>query len=331
MRRKTVLLTIFMFINSFIFINSTTAGSKRINVNLKKAINFKAERSSDIQYFTMESKVINYGLDGIREGLTTYRLLLKVMPSEKSGKSGDEYTCLRFTIQSNEFEEVEVPALKNWTHYFDEAGIDSKGQVFGINHSKFENLYDDKGNELDISTKYIVYNVFIDFHGICFLFAQPTTEGNGIQHLSKIGDKIVHAAAFTQAPTNLGSIIKEGSFFQNGEITLELKGISLLNNKPCSLIEYDSGKSSFIMLMQPAPGFEIKTKGSSHYYGDIYKNLKTNWVQKVILKEFVVSETIIPAPVSSTKNSITEREIVIQNITKENMSEILNTLKGNKP
>ena len=98
----------------------------------------------------------------------------------------------------------------------------------------------------------------------------------------------------------LGIDSKRFSFFKNGKVTLEFKGISLIDKNKCALIDYDSGESSFMMIMQPAPNLEIKTIGSSHYYGDIHKNLESNWIQKVTLKEMVVSETSIPAPFLNT-------------------------------
>jgi hypothetical protein len=66
--------------------------------------------------------------------------------------------------------------------------------------------------------------------------------------LKKIGDKIVHAAAFSEPKLNLA-----GSFFKNGEITLEFKGLSRVNGKSCALIGYDSGESSFKMVVNPIP------------------------------------------------------------------------------
>ena len=117
------------------------------------------------------------------------------------------------------------------------------------------------------------------------MFAESTTEGNGIQNLKKIGQKIVHAAAFSEPPVNLGSNVSEGSFFKNGEITLEFKGLSVVNDRQCALLEYDSGESSFKIIMEPMPNMEIQTVGSSHYQGDIYKDLATNWVQKITMNE----------------------------------------------
>jgi hypothetical protein len=47
--------------------------------------------------------------------------------------------------------------------------------------------------------------------------ARPTAGGGGIQELRRIGQQIVHASAFTEPPLNLGSGIKKGSVFRNGE------------------------------------------------------------------------------------------------------------------
>ena len=104
------------------------------------------------------------------------------------------------------------------------------------------------------------------------------------------GDRIVHAVAFTQAPVNLGSMVKSGSFFRNGEVTLELKGVSLIDGAACALVGYDSGESTLKMLMAPSQDIEAVTEGGSEYKGDIYIDLETGWVRKVTLDEFVVTE-----------------------------------------
>ncbi len=162
----------------------------------------------------------------------------------------------------------------------------------------------------------ILYNAFIDFHAFCNIFSETTSDEKGIQDLSRIGQKIIHAAAFSAPPTNLGKNISEGSFFKNGEITLEFKGLSIVNEKQCALIGVDSGESSFKMIMHPIDDMEIVTVGSSHYKGDIYKDITTNWVQKVTFDEVVISETKIPMPPNKI-NSIVERNIVIKNVSKD--------------
>jgi hypothetical protein len=150
------------------------------------------------------------------------------------------------------------------------------------------------------------------------VFAEKTDSGKGVQDLKKIGDKIIHAASFSKPSVSLGSKVEEGSYFKNGEITLAFKGISLVNKKACALLGYDSGESSFYMLTKPFPNMEVKTKGSSHYQGDIYKDLDGGWIQKATLHELVVSETIVPG-MANKINSVIERSIQIDNVDKINL------------
>jgi len=310
MQKKSLGLAIIVFL---ILGEIAAAQSPRLD-HLHKEFDLSGAHSQQAQYFMMESKLITYALDGKRLGTDIYRLHLKCVPAKLAKRDGDEYTCSRFTVQQGEMAEVVIPALANWTYIFKNTGQDEKGQVFGIDHGKFENLVDASGKALPIDKAYHVYNAFIDFHAFCNVFAEPTTAGNGIQNLKKIGQKIVHAAAFSEPPVNLGNNIAAGSSFKNGEITLEFKGVSVVNGRPCALLEYDSGESSFKMLMKPMPDMEVRTTGSSHYFGDIYKDLATQWVQKVTMTELVVSETILPMPPNKI-NSVIERNIMIRNVS----------------
>jgi hypothetical protein len=279
---------------------------------LVQEYNLVPQHSKDTQYFEMESKLQTHAPDGTPQGWDVYRLSLRCVPSADPSR-GDEYTCLKFTVQINKSPEVSIPSLTNWKYIFTSTpdARDEKGQVFGINHSKFEKLTDEEGKMLLVGNTYHVYNAFIDFHALGF-FGEKTIAGNGIQHLKHIGDKIVHVASFSQPPVNLGSQIAEGSYFKNGEVTLAFKGLGLVNQKACALLEYDSGESSFYMLMKPMANMEITTKGSSHYWGDIYKDLTTGWIQKASLREIVVSETIVPGQANKI-NSVIERSINIKN------------------
>ena len=315
MQSKLSRLAVLSF-GAFLFLaNVVTAQLARLD-NLNKEFDFTGAHSQQPQYFIMESKLITYALDGKRLGMDVYRLHLKCVPAKLAKTAGDEYTCARFTVQQGEGAEAVIPALANWTYVFKGTDQDEKGQVLGIDHSKFVNLVDADGKALPIDKTYHVYNAFIDFHAFCNVFAEPTTAGNGIQNLKKIGQKIVHAAAFSEPPVNLGNNIAVGSSFKNGEITLEFKGVSIVNGKPCALLEYDSGASSFKMIMKPMPEMEVRTVGSSHYFGDIYKDLVTQWVQKVTMTELVVSETILPMPPNKVNNVI-ERNIVIRNVSED--------------
>jgi hypothetical protein len=317
MKMKFRLLVIIVPITGFLSTPILCAQSSLSdNSILQRPFDLAGKRTQEPQYFFMETRLIQYALNGTRTGATIYRLCLKFVPAKNAGADGGDYVCARFTVQQDNDPEKEIPALAGWTYAFNAGGLDEKKQVFGIDHSKFENLMDSDGKPLPIENSYHVYNTFIDFHSFCNVFAEPTPQGNGIQDLKRIGQKIVHAAAFSEPPVNLGSQVAEGSFFKNGQITLELKGLSAVGGKPCALVAYDSGESSFKMIMQPTPEMKIQTAGSSHYFGDIYKDLATNWVQKATMTETVVSETALPMPPYKV-NAVIERQSVIQNVSAE--------------
>ncbi len=303
--------------------DKTVAQTNSLNDSiLRHEFNLGGERTKEEQFFIMQTTFINYQLNGKRAGHNTYKLFLKYTPASISGKEYDEYTCTKFVINLNDTSVVSIPALKDWTYKFKRSNgdIDEKGQVLGIDHAKFENLIDSKGNSIQQVQAYLIYNTFIDFHSFCDIFADRTFKGKGIQDLRKIGQKIIHESANSEPPVNLGSNIAKGSYFKNGEITLLLKGVSLVNDKTCALVGFDSGESSFYMKMNVAKDLEIQTIGSSHYKGDLYIDMKSNWVQKVIMDEFVLSETKLPFPPNKI-NSATERNTVIENVSKEKFSE----------
>ena len=286
---------------------------------LEQTFDLGADRSAKVQYFMMTSNLINYALDGTRLGTDTMRLRLKCVPATVSGRKADQYTCTDFTIEFGGGLEVSVPALRNWIYDFGPmtTGIDEKRQVFGIDHSQFEKLTDANGKPITPDKSYHLYNAFIDFHAFCNAFACPTPDGGkGVQHLKRIGDRIVHAAAFSEPPVNLGSNTAEGSTFKNGEVTLALKGLSSVDGQPCAIVAYDSGASSFKMLMKPMPNMEITAVGSSHYQGDIYIDLASRWVRKATMYELVVTETRLPMPPNKI-NGVVERDILIRNVTEQ--------------
>jgi hypothetical protein len=313
MKKITTLTVIMLSLMAFraqVWAQKATDTRKMLN----QQYNLVPNHSKDTQYFEMESRLMNYALDGTRLGTDVYHLFLRCVPS-KDPSIGDEYTCLKFAITINGNPETTVPSLTNWKYFFSlkPGAMDEKGQVFGIDHAKFENIKDASGTQVPVGNTYHVYNAFIDFHSM-YVFCENTGYGNGIQNLKSIGDHIIHAAANSQAPVNLGSQVAKGSNFKNGEVTLLFKGLSIENGKTCALIEYDSGESSFTMKMTPMPNMEVNTKGSSHYWGDIYKDLESGWFQKAILHEMVVSETNVPGV--NKINGVIERNISIRNIKK---------------
>jgi hypothetical protein len=256
-----------------------------------------SELKPEVRYYIQESTVIRMGFDGKRISSETFTLKLKCVPAALSGKGGDEYTCAEMRIRSADGTTATIPALAGWTYVFKgtASGLDAQGQVFGIPHAKFEGLADSRGAELSAIATYPVYNSFIDFHGFNDAFARPVMGGKGVQDLKAIGQKIIHAAAGTEPPVNLGKGIKEGSFFKNGEVVLALKGLSLVDGAACAVIGFDSGESTLKMIMPMTADKDIVTVGGSDYLGDIYVDLATRWVRKVTLDEFVLTETSLPA------------------------------------
>jgi len=308
--RSYLLLTI-----PILLIHFASAQQKNAKEALTATYDLGIEHSKEPQQFIMRSQLVLFAPDGSRKDSTLYTLSLHCVPGKKA-EDGDEFTCTRFTVRSNDAPEVSIPALANWKYVYKPTGNqkDEKGQVFGIDHAKFEKVVDSNGQVLPTEKQYHVYNAFIDFHALLF-FAERTVSGKGIQDLHKVGDKIVHVSAFSEPPVNLGSQIKEGSVFRNGEITLEFKGLSSMNNKTCVLLGYDSGNSSFKMVMEPMPAMQINTTGSSHYWGDIYKDLQFGWLQKADLHELVVSETEIKGQANKV-HSVIERKIEIRNLSR---------------
>jgi hypothetical protein len=310
MKRQVISLAIAIFIFPSIYLFAQKK-SDAVTI-LTKQYNLVPRHSKDTQYFEMISRMDTHALDGTLQTWDIYHLYLRCVPSNDPAK-GDEYSCLKFTVQINKGPELIIPPLTGWKYYFSMTAnaLDQKGQVFGIDHAKFENLKDEKGNAVPAGNTYHVYNAFIDFHSM-FVFCESSGVGKGAENLKQLGDKIIHSASYSQPPVNLGSQIAEGSYFKNGEVTLLFKGLSWENGKTCALIEYDSGQSSFFMKIKPMPNMEVVTKGSSHYWGDIYKDLAGGWFQKATLHEMVISETDIPS--MNKVNNVVERSISIKNI-----------------
>lgn len=316
MKRETILTSLSLWVICSAASVLTAESAFTNDAILRQTFELGGERSQETQYYLMESKLMTYALDGKRLGMDVFRLRLKCVPAKIAGKEGDEYTCAKFTVQFDDQPEVEIPAIKNWTYVFKipPTGIDEKGQTLGIDHGPFETLMDAAGRAIPPDKAYHVYNAFIDFHAFCNVFAERVDDGAGIQDLKSIGQKIVHEAAFSEGPVNLGSNVAEGSTFKNGEVTLELKGLSWVAGATCALVGYDSGESSFQMKLEPMPNMEVRTVGSSHYKGDIYIDLATNWVKKATMDEVVVAEATLPMSPNKV-NTVIERNIIIRNVT----------------
>ena len=108
---------------------------------LEREFDLAAARSQDVQVFSMESRLIEYALDGTIAGTFIMRLGLKCVPADVGGTEADEYTCLGFTLGPEGGPELHIPALEGWSHAFDERGMDEKGQVFGIDSAQVIDIF----------------------------------------------------------------------------------------------------------------------------------------------------------------------------------------------
>lgn len=308
-----------VLICSFLIILASSVITAQIKSNdleiFNRSFQLGGERSSEKQFFICETEVKTFNPDGTLESKDSYILYLKYIPGDKT--ENEFYECSRFEIQTNDSITRTVPSLEGWTYspFLKGSAKDENNQVFGIDHKKFENLVDQNNNGFPPEKSYLIYNSFIDFHAFCNVFAEEKAGQKGIQDIHKIGERVIHYASYSNPPVNLGGAIKEGSYFANGEITLELKGLSKVNEKETAIVHYDSGESSFKMIMEPMPGVTINTRGRSHYFGDIFIDLNTKWVQKIIMAEIVVAQSKLPFPPNEI-SSIAERHSQILNVSK---------------
>ena len=251
------------------------------------------ERSLEPQYYHMDVEIITRASDGSRAKVETYSMRLMGKPVNPSDGKSDRWTCDWFTIKIGEGAEVTVPAMEGWSYDFNTGvGIDEHGQVLGIPHAKFESLTDNKGRKLDALVAYQIYNQFVQFHAYVDHFATPAAEGGkGIQDLKSIGDSIVIDGSSEDLPLSVGLIIKEDSIYKSGVETLELKGLSVVDNKPCALLGIDGGDGSYTMVMEIAPDVNAKTVGGTRYFGDIYVDIKSMWLKKAEITVVDVTET----------------------------------------
>jgi hypothetical protein len=304
---------------------TSRTGASRVSSDLNGTFDLAGERTPQVLYFRQETEFVHIGFDGRRTGSETYVVTLRCVPAALSGREGDQYTCGEFQVRVGEHPAATIPSLAGWSYLFGvtPTGTDDKGQVFGIPHDKFEEVVDSRGNPLPVGIRYAVYNNFIDFHAFTDVFARPTVEGGGIQALNRIGQKVVHAAAFSEPPVNLGSGIKPGSVFRNGEVTLEFKGVSIVDGAPCALVGYNSGESTLRMIMPLAGDKDMETVGGSQYTGDLYIDLATRWVRKVTMDEFVVTETRLPGAAPKI-DAYTVRHLLIRMISQAEFEQRLN-------
>lgn len=276
------------------------------------------KRDRGTHYFKVESKLTTRSSSGKLKGVDTFRQLLSVTPGDRSDGQPDRFTCSRFSVQQGSNPAVGVPALEGFSYevnrdLLDKNSFDEQGQLYGIPESAFEGLADSKGEKLPFEISYQVYSVFFYYHSYTD-YAVPPPEGNGVQHLRRVGDRIVHHSAFAESPIP-GQLAKRGSTWKEGEVTLEFKGLGWIEERPCAILTFDSGTCTWFMPMNYMPVMNLKTTGVSNYRGEIQLDLESMWVKRLdmILSE-ITRTTMWGIPVNK---SVPTTNLTIEAISQE--------------
>jgi hypothetical protein len=273
------------------------------------------ERSMEPHYYHLQTEVAIHSTKGILKSTDVYRERLICEPGDRSAGEADTFTCARFSLQREDGPEVTIPSLKGFSYKvnkqrLDKAGLDEEGQLYGIPEAQFEDLIDSTGEKLPFEVGYQVYSAFFYYHGYTD-YAEPTAEGNGVQHLKKVGDKIVHDAAFAELPLP-GSLAGKGSFWKNGEVTLEFKDLGEVDGSACAILGLDWGECRWAMPMTIMRPMRLKTVGVSFCRGDIFLDLESRWVRKLVTtltEETVTSMWGIPVDRSKPVTILTIRAL----------------------
>ncbi len=293
---------------------------------LRGPFDLSLERTSEEQFYEMQTQFIHMGFNGVRTGVETYLFRLKCNPAGLSGGTLDEYSCSEFGLQLGSEPIVTIPALRGFTYRFNYlSGVTDRGPLFGVPQSPFRGMKDNLGNPIAADVCYATYNNFVDFHALCDVFPRPLKYIRGVEQLKNIGDRIVHPGANSEAPVSLEGVVRPGSVFRNGELTLELKGLSLLESRPCALLNYDSGESTLRMSFIRGDTEDLKMEGGSEYTGDIYIDLTSGWVRKVTLDEFVVTQTFTSSQPAKIPG-YTVRHILLRMVAKDDFGKPLSVI-----
>jgi len=264
-----------------------TAAGTNMGGNLRVPFDLSSERRREAQSFSMSTEYVHLGLDGRRHNVESYALRLQYAPKTSPAGTADQFTCSELQLRVDEGAPMSIPELKNLVYVFDPT---SSAPLWGIPQERFMSLTVGD-TPLPFSVRYASYINFIDFHSFNDILTRPIKRGRGIQGLTEIGQRIVHPLSFIEAPLSFGAEIGPGSTFRNGEVTLELKGVSVVDGAACAIVAYDAGESKLKMNTRDATGAESVTEGGSHYKGDIHVDLATRWVRRATLDEYRTTET----------------------------------------
>ena len=180
----------------------TLQASESSKVDLNKNFDLAGSRTQKIHYYEMVTRIMKFSPGG--KSISSEELRLKLMwtPAALAGTNGDQFKCIKLTMQTGSEPPVAFPELQGWSYaltHLDE-GVDEKGQIFGIEHSKFENMKNSKGEPVTSETAYTLYNAFIDFHTFAHVYARKMSDGKVIDALKTIGQSLIHTSSHREAP-----------------------------------------------------------------------------------------------------------------------------------
>ena len=259
----------------------------RLRADLAGPFDLSSDRRRAAGVFEMQTTYSHFDSAGRKAGGESYVLHLRSLPADPA-RAAQPYDCAGLEVQVGDAELVSIPELTNWSYEFNPAQL---SPLWGIPQERFSAL-SDGARPLPFAVRYAAYVNFIDFHSINDVFTRPMAGGSGsIQDLTAIGQSVQHPTAFMEAPITFGDEIKPGSTFRNGQVTLELKGLSVVDGSPCAILSFAAGDNTLKMITVDASGRESMTDGCSQYKGDIDVDLATLWVRRASLDEYQVAET----------------------------------------
>jgi len=252
------------------------------------SVNFSLPKTTGSHDYVTTTESRSYSPDGVPTRIATYSAAVTVSRDESGRQS---LVCRSFTYTGADGVAHAIPALAGWTHVLDLTAA----EVLGIPHADFAGLTYEDGTPLSPDASYGVYNTFVDFYAFTNVFADAAPCGGSIADLKEPGRTIRHHSAGSKPAVILGDAVKEGSYFQNGPVSLTFKGYADGGDDAPALVGFDSGDSSFLMLMEPMPGMKMTIKGGSHYWGEMTLDTATRWVKKSTFTEIVVSRMTFAA------------------------------------
>jgi hypothetical protein len=252
------------------------------------------ERSQESHYYIVQSVLATHTGKGVLKSTDIYREYLQVEPGKRSAGEADRFTCKKFSVKRGSASEVGIPSLEGFSYevnkdLLDGNGIDANGELYSVPEETFEGLKDSSGAQLPFEAGYQVYSAFYYYHSYTD-YAEPTSQGIGIQDLERIGDKVIVEGSYAESPLP-GKLAKDSAFWKNGEITLAFNGLSIVDGKACAVLSLDTGVCHWSMPMTYMPIMNLKTVGVSNYQADIYLGLESKWVRKLELVLFEKTTT----------------------------------------